>query len=98
MKLLIAGSRSIKEYDFKKYIPEGTTLIITGGAAGVDTLAEKYADELGLSKLIIRPKYDVYGKFKGTVFVDTYNDENSRDFEPVRGPLKDDCYNMLVDL
>ena len=63
MKLLIAGSRSIKEYDFKKYIPEGTTLIITGGAAGVDTLAEKYADELGLSKLIIRPKYDVYGKF-----------------------------------
>ena len=42
-------------------------------------------------------RYDVYGKFKGAVFVDTYNDENSRDFEPVRGPLKDDCYNMLVD-
>ena len=42
-------------------------------------------------------RYDVYGKFKGSVFVDTYNDENSRDFEPVRGPLKDDCYNMLVD-
>ena len=42
-------------------------------------------------------RFDVYGKYSGLVFVDTYNDENSRDFEPARGPLKDDCYNMLCD-
>ena len=42
-------------------------------------------------------RYDVYGIFKGVVFVDTFDYENSRDFEPVRGPLKDDYYNLLCD-
>ena len=32
MKLLIAGSRSIKEFDITPYIPEGTDHIISGGA------------------------------------------------------------------
>lgn len=45
MKLLIAGSRSISEFDITPYIPEGTDHIISGGAAGVDALAEKYADD-----------------------------------------------------
>ncbi len=62
MKLLIAGSRSIKEYDLEKYIPIGTTMIIAGGADGIDTLAEKYADKKHLSKLILRPQYNLYGK------------------------------------
>lgn len=30
MKLLIIGSRGIEEYDFGKYIPKETTMIITG--------------------------------------------------------------------
>lgn len=30
-------------------------------------------------------------------FVDTFDDDNSRDFEPSRGALKDDYYNLLVD-
>ena len=30
-------------------------------------------------------------------FVDTYDDENSRDFEPSKGILGDDYYNLLVD-
>ncbi len=62
MKLLVAGSRSIKEYDLEKYIPEGITMIIAGGADGIDGLAEKYADKKRLSKLILRPQYDLYGK------------------------------------
>ncbi len=62
MKLLIVGSRSIKEYDLEKYIPDETTMIITGGAEGIDTLAEKYADQKHLSKLILRPQYKLYGK------------------------------------
>ncbi|MDP4133043.1 MAG: stalk domain-containing protein, partial [Bacillota bacterium] len=30
-------------------------------------------------------------------FVDTFDDENSRDIEPTRGALGDDYYNLLVD-
>ena len=62
MKILIAGSRSINEYDMKGIINESVELIICGGAKGVDSLAEKVADELGISKLVMRPEYSKYGK------------------------------------
>ena len=62
MKLLIAGSRSIKEYDLEKYIPKEAVMIITGGAEGIDALGEKIADKKRLSKLVLRPRYDLYGK------------------------------------
>ncbi len=62
MKLLVVGSRSIKDYDLEKHVPADTTMIITGGAAGIDTLAEKYADKKHLSKLILRPEYNLYGR------------------------------------
>lgn len=62
MKVLIAGSRSIKNFDLSKYIPENTTLIISGGAEGVDTIAENYADSHSISKLIVRPDYKKYGR------------------------------------
>jgi predicted Rossmann fold nucleotide-binding protein DprA/Smf involved in DNA uptake len=38
-------------------------MIITGGADGIDLLAEQYADRKRLSKLILRPRYDLYGKY-----------------------------------
>lgn len=38
-----------------------------------------------------------YNGFKNS-FVDLYDDENSRDFEPSAGVLKDDYYNLLCDL
>ena len=62
MKLLIAGSRSITNIDLEKYIPKETTLIISGGAIGVDTLAERYADRHKISKYIKLPRYDLYGR------------------------------------
>ena len=62
MKLLIAGSRSIKNFDISPHIPSETSLIISGGAAGIDILAEEYADRHRLSKLILRPEYKIYGK------------------------------------
>ena len=40
MKLLIAGSRSITDIDIQKYVPSGVDTIISGGANGVDRLAE----------------------------------------------------------
>ncbi len=60
MKLLVVGSRSITDADLSQYIPADTDLIISGGANGVDTLAEKYADKYRISKLILRPRYDLY--------------------------------------
>lgn len=60
MKLLIVGSRSITEFDLTPYIPPETDSIISGGANGIDTLAERYADEHRMSKIILRPQYDRY--------------------------------------
>ena len=62
MKILIAGSRSIKEFDLSVYIPKETELIISGGASGVDSIAEEYADKHRISKLIMYPKYEIYGR------------------------------------
>ena len=62
MKLLIAGSRSIKDFDLSPHIPQNVDEIISGGADGVDTLAEKFADASKISKHIIRPQYHIYGQ------------------------------------
>ena len=62
MKLLIAGSRSINDFDLSQYVPKETELIISGGAGGIDTVAEEYADRYKISKLILRPQYSRYGK------------------------------------
>lgn len=60
MKLLIAGSRSIKEFDLSPYIPSGVDTIISGGAGGIDTIAEQYADAHRISKYIVKPNYQLY--------------------------------------
>ena len=62
MKLLTVGSRSITEFDLSPYIPDDVDTIISGGAVGVDSLAEQYADRHRLSKYILRPRYDLYGR------------------------------------
>ena len=62
MKVAIIGSRSIKSADISKRIPPDTTLIISGGAVGIDTLAEQYADAKGIEKLILYPNYELYGR------------------------------------
>ena len=60
MKLLIVGSRSITDFDLSPYVSADVDTIISGGAGGVDTLAEQYADTHRLSKYIIRPQYNRY--------------------------------------
>ena len=62
MKLLIAGSRSIADFDLSPYVPAGTHAVISGGAGGIDSLAERFADAHRLSKFIVRPRYDLYGR------------------------------------
>ena len=62
MKLLIVGSRSITDFDLSPYIPADIDTVISGGAGGIDSLAEQYADLHRLSKYIVRPRYDLYGR------------------------------------
>ena len=62
IKLLIAGSRTIREFDLTDYVPSNTTLIISGGAQGIDSIAEQFANEYRISKLILLPRYNLFGK------------------------------------
>ena len=62
MKLLIVGSRSITDFDLSPHIADDVNTIISGGARGIDSLAERYADQHRLSKYILRPRYDLYGR------------------------------------
>lgn len=62
MKLLIAGSRSIEDFDLSGYVPPDTELIISGGARGIDHVAEQFAKKQGISSLVLRPQYQKYGK------------------------------------
>ena len=62
MKVLVIGSRTAENIDISEYIPKDASVIISGGAKGIDTLAEIYADSHGLEKIIIKPNYRRYGK------------------------------------
>ena len=62
MKLLIVGSRSITDFDLSPYVPAEVDTVISGGAYGIDGLAKRYADQRRLSKYIVRPRYDLYGR------------------------------------
>ena len=63
MKLLIVGTRGILNFDLSPYVTSDVDTIISGGSSGIDTLAEQYADAHALSKYIIRPQYQIYGRF-----------------------------------
>ena len=62
MKLLIAGSRTIEAFDLSPYVPPETEIIICGGATGANQIAEQYADQKNISKLVLRPFYRKYGR------------------------------------
>jgi len=73
IKLAIVGSRSILDEKQVNSIIESTifdlicdgaeiTHIVSGGAVGVDTIAEKYADNMRINKIIIKPDWDRDGK------------------------------------
>ena len=62
MKICVIGSRGISSFDLTTYVPTETEILITGGAKGIDTVAEEYADKHGISKLILRPNYRLFGR------------------------------------
>lgn len=73
--LLVAGSRGYEDYkemcnvlDFllkNQIAQEKHIIIVSGGARGANTLAERYADEHGYGKNIIPAQWDKYGRGAG---------------------------------
>lgn len=69
MKTAIIGSRTITDYNQVSTILQKheITTIVSGGAKGVDTLAEQYADEFHIPKLIFRADWQQHGKAAGYI-------------------------------
>ena len=61
MKVAVIGSRSLL-IDPSIFIPENISCIISGGANGIDSLVENYADKHNILKCIYRPEYHKYGR------------------------------------
>jgi hypothetical protein len=62
MKLAIVGSRGISILNLDDYITEKPDVVISGGAKGIDTLAENWADKNGIQTEIYPPEYKKYGR------------------------------------
>lgn len=73
MRLAIIGSRTFANYNFAEMWIDsmlnftcdrdaGIEVIISGGASGADTLAEKYADKHNIEKEIYLPDWYRFGK------------------------------------
>jgi len=45
-----------------RYVPANTTEIVSGGATGIDTLAEVYAERNRLRLTVFKPDYKSFGK------------------------------------
>ena len=72
MKVAIVGSREFAddrtaEVNVRTYIKRlpSDTVIVSGGARGVDTWAKHAADDCGLETIVILPDWKVYGKSAG---------------------------------
>ena len=63
MKVAVIGSRGLTVInDLGKYLPEGTTEIVSGGARGIDTCARDYANAHDLKLTEFLPEYEKYGR------------------------------------
>lgn len=64
-RVAIVGSRGYSDlhevWDFVRSLPPGT-VVVSGGAKGVDAEAEEAAGECGLEVLSLRPDYAALGK------------------------------------
>lgn len=73
MKLAVVGSRSINDYVWIESVleslmkEEDVTELVSGGAAGVDSLARRFAEEHSLGFTEILPDWQRYGKIAGFI-------------------------------
>ena len=62
MRVAIVGSRGLSVTNLGKYLPEGVTEIVSGGARGIDTCAREYAIAHGIKLTEFLPEYEKYGR------------------------------------
>ncbi len=62
MKVAVIGSRNLQVHDLSVYLPSNTTVLISGGAKGIDTCAECYAEKNNIPFIKICPAYEKYGR------------------------------------
>jgi len=77
MRLAIVGGRDFDDYTLlevwvdsvmsMQFDREDKVSIISGGAKGVDSLGEQYANNHKLGKVICKPNWDKYGKSAGFI-------------------------------
>lgn len=77
MKIAIVGSRTFGDmltdrrirrqvFDYVATLPKDT-VIVSGGASGVDTWAESAAKEHGLAVIVYKPDWKAFGKSAGFI-------------------------------
>lgn len=62
MKIAIIGSRNLHVENLGQYLPQNVAEIVSGGAKGIDTDAENYANQQGLKMTVFLPDYSKYGR------------------------------------
>ncbi len=70
MRVAIIGSRDLQYEKLRdkayallcENVPANTTEIVSGGAVGIDTLAEIYAERNHLPIKVFKPDYEAYGR------------------------------------
>ena len=65
LKVAVVGSRQADGQAVRqilRYLPANASEIVSGGAAGVDHLAEQVAESLGIPLRLFLPDYERYGK------------------------------------
>lgn len=69
MRVAVIGSRTFGNYDFLEKVVNShkPSIIVSGGARGADTLAERYAHEKGLGFKVFYPLWDTLGKAAGLI-------------------------------
>lgn len=72
-RALIVGSRNFDDYELLEEIMDGrladksSVEIVSGGARGADSLAERYAKERGYKLTVFPADWDKYGKSAGYI-------------------------------
>ncbi len=71
MRVAIVGSRKFKDYrvmlNYLTKVNLGITHIVSGGAKGADTLAERLAKEFAIPITIYHANWDKFGKRAGMI-------------------------------
>ena len=62
MKIAIIGSRGLHVNDLERYLPEGITEIVSGGARGIDSDARAYAKAHDIPLKEFLPDYERFGR------------------------------------